>query len=85
MKKKRSKKSRRPAPFKTGAVVRVREGAMSHGRWRDAGAPMTIEECDGDRVICVWFGIDQYARWTGPYRRRFRRGEIELAMTEGRP
>jgi hypothetical protein len=37
---------------------------------------MTVEKCDGDRIHCIWFGIDARARWTGPHRRRFLRKEI---------
>jgi uncharacterized protein YodC (DUF2158 family) len=57
--------------FKAGDVVCLREH----------GGPMTVEKCDGERVWCVWFGIDRFSRWTGPYRRLFRRGEIELTTT----
>ena len=68
MTKKRNPKPWRPISFKVGDVVCLRE----------YGAPMTVEECDGEHVCCVWFGIDRFSRWTGSYRRRFRRGEIEL-------
>jgi uncharacterized protein YodC (DUF2158 family) len=65
--KKRNLKPRRQ-PFKTGDVVRL----PVHG------AAMTVESCDGDRVCCVWFGIDRFSRWTGPYRRSFRCDDVEL-------
>ena len=74
MTKKRNPKSPRQISFKAGDVVCL----PVHG------APMTIEECDGEQVWCVWFGIDRFSRWTGPYRRLFRRGEIEIVTMEGK-
>lgn len=41
---------------------------------------LAVEDCDEKHVSCVWFGIDGSARWTGPYRRRFRRSEFELVQ-----
>ena len=49
----------------------------------DGGAPMTVEACDAKGVTCCWFGIDQYGRYIGPYRRRFSRTAIALLRKRG--
>ena len=40
------------------------------------GVPMTVESCNGIHTVCMWFGIDAKANWTGPHRRRFRRRDL---------
>lgn len=49
-------------------------------RRRATGVLLAVGDCDEKHVSCVWFGIDGSARWTGPYRRRFRRSEFELVQ-----
>ena len=47
---------------------------------RMSGVPMTVESCDATGAVCIWFGINARADWTGPHSKRFRRDD--LARTE---
>ena len=49
---------------------------------KDSGVPMTVEKRDGDRITCIWFGINSRANWTGPHRRCFQRGEITRSVRQ---
>lgn len=42
------------------------------------GPKLTVQDCNGRYVRCLWFGIDRNGRWTGPHTRKFRRDQIVL-------
>ena len=46
------------------------------------GPGMTVDTIGRSYVLCMWFGINTRAQWTGPHRRRFSRKKITHVWRE---